>query len=216
MIQNYKDYIKEELDFKKFFKKDLYHLNNKTKKDDLNNVHLDIDPFNEEDWDIDNLSPLLQIVRKTYGNKPYDEILGLDCSENHLTTLEGVENLVSLERLYCYNNHLTSLEGVENLVNLEEIYCGGNQLTSLESVKNLVNLEELSCYNNQLTSLEGIENLVNLERLYCYYNQLTSLEGVENLVNLDILSCDNNRFNREYKIYLEEYCRNKNIQSWIW
>jgi Leucine-rich repeat (LRR) protein len=73
MIKNYKDYIKEQ--------------------------RLDIDPFDEEDWDIDNLSPLLQIVRKQYSNKPYDEITELNCSGNQLTSLEEIENLVNLERL---------------------------------------------------------------------------------------------------------------------
>ena len=119
VVKNYKDYIKE---------------------------HLDIDPFGEEDWDIDNLSPLLQIVRKTHNNKPYDEILGLD----------------------CHNKELTSLEGVENLVNLKEFHC----------------------HNNQLTSLEGIEKLVNLRILRCEYD---------------------NNFSEDYKKYLKNYCRNKNI-----
>jgi Leucine-rich repeat (LRR) protein len=141
MVKNYKDYIKEQ--------------------------HLDMDPFDEEDWEIDNLSPLLQSIRKVYGNKPYDEIIELDCSVNHLTSLEGIENLVNLERLYCFNNQLTSLEGVENLVNLKYLYCG--------------------------------------------YNQLTTLEGLENLANLKYLYCKKNRFSEDYKIYLKDYCKNKNI-----
>ena len=162
MVKNYKDYIKE---------------------------HLDIDPFDEEDWEIDNLSPLLQIVRKKYGNKPYDEIT----------------------ELYCSYNQLTSLKGIENLVNLEEFDCGDNQLTSLEEVENLVNLKEFHCYNNQLTSLKGIENLVNLKFLSCDNNQPTSLEGIENLVNLKELWCNGNNFNKVYKNHLKNYCKNKNI-----
>jgi hypothetical protein len=50
MIKSYSNYIKEEFDLKKFFKKDLYYSNSKMKKDDLNDVHFDVDPFNEEDW----------------------------------------------------------------------------------------------------------------------------------------------------------------------
>jgi Leucine-rich repeat (LRR) protein len=107
MVKNYKDYIKE---------------------------HLDIDPFDEEDWELDNLSPLLQLVRKQYDNKPYDEIISLDCICSRLFSLDGIENLVNLKELYCGYNQLTSLDGIENLVNLERLYCGMNDFS--EDYKN--------------------------------------------------------------------------------
>jgi len=150
MIKDYKDYIREQ-------------------------QHLDVDPFDEEDWDIDNLSPLFQIIRKKFGNKPYDEITKLDGYNKELTSLEGIENLVNLKILFCGHNQLNSLDGVENLVNLEKLYCYHNHLTSLEEIENLVNLKELFLSVNQLTSLEEIENLVNLKTLFCDNNQLTSL-----------------------------------------
>jgi Leucine-rich repeat (LRR) protein len=68
---------------------------------------------------------------------------------------------------------------------------------------------------NQLTNLRGIENLRNLEILRCYRNQLTSLRGIENLNNLKILSCYNNQFTKEYKNYLIEWCKEKNIKLTI-
>jgi hypothetical protein len=190
-----------------------------------------IDPYGEEDWEYDNLPPVLQLARKQ--NIPHDQISKLNCFNNQLTSLEGIENLVNLERLYCYKNQLTSLEGIENLVNLKYLDCSLNQLTSLDGIENLINLEGLDCCNNQLTSLDGIENivnlkglycshnqltsldgienLVNLEGLYCSNNQLTSLEGIENLVNLKGLSCRDNQFSNDYKEYLEKYCRKNNI-----
>jgi hypothetical protein len=151
----------------------------------------EIDPYGEEDWEYDNLSPVLQIAKKQ--NIPYDQITFLSCDNNQLTSLEGIENLVNLKILDCWNNQLTSLEGIENLVNLEALSCSNNQLTSLEGIENLINLEKLWCSNNQLTSLDGIENLVNLEKLWCSNNQLTSLEGVENLINLKELYCRDNQ-----------------------
>jgi Leucine-rich repeat (LRR) protein len=101
-----------------------------------------------------------------------------------LTSLEGIEKLVNLERLYCNNNQLISLEGIENLVNLNMLYCNNNQLISLEGIENLVDLTYLECNNNQLTSLKEIENVVNLKILSCNNNKLTSLEGIKNVVNL--------------------------------
>ena len=128
-------------------------------------INIDIDPYGEEDWDIDDLPTILQLVRKS-GN-PYDRIILLDCSYRDLTSLEGIENLISLKRLYCYNNQLTSLKNIENLTNLKHLYCD----------------------NNQLTNLDGIENLINLKTLYC----------------------QNNQFSEEYKDYLRDYCKKKNI-----
>jgi len=151
------------------------------------NKHLDIDPYGEEDWDIDDLPTILQLVRKS-GN-PYDRIILLDCSYRDLTSLEGIENLISLKRLYCYNNQLTSLKNIENLTNLKLLNCSYNELTSLESIKNLTNLKHLYCDNNQLTNLDGIEDLINLKTLYC----------------------QNNQFSEEYKDYLRDYCKKKNI-----
>ena len=141
MIKKYNQYIKEELD------------------------HLEIDPYGEEDWDDDNLTPILQISKKQ--GKPYNQITYLNCSHQNLTNLDGIENLI--------------------------------------------NLKELNCSNNQLTNLDGIENLINLKILYCSFNQLINLNGKENLINLTRLYCYNNNFLNEYKKYIKEYCKKKNI-----
>jgi Leucine-rich repeat (LRR) protein len=134
--------------------------------------NIDIDPYGEEIWD-DRKTLYNWLIQKYPDRNTWGNIKKLDCFNNQLTSLEGIENLVNLRELYCYNNQLTSLDGIENLVNIEYLDCSYNQLTSLEGIENLVNLERLYCYNNQLTSLENIENLVNLERLYCFNNQFT-------------------------------------------
>jgi len=146
------------------------------------------DPFGEE---IEYVKPtFLSWLKKEYPDEnTWNKITEIGCPRSQLTSLEGIENLVSLEKLYCWGNQLTSLEGIENLVNLEQLFC----------------------FNSQLTSLEGIENLVNLELLSCSYNQLISLEGIEKLVNLKTLYCDHNQFTIEYKNYLRDYCKKRKI-----
>ena len=91
------------------------------------NKHFEVNPYGEDDWDEDNLSPILQIARKT--GKPYDQIDVLNCSYKQLTSLEGIENLINLRKLYCQNNQLTSLDGIENLINLEILFCQDNQFS---------------------------------------------------------------------------------------
>ena len=65
----------------------------------------DIDPYGEEDWNDDNDTLIIQLAKKQ--NKPLDQIEILDCNNNLLTSLEGIENLTNLEKLYCYNNRFT-------------------------------------------------------------------------------------------------------------
>ncbi len=151
----------------------------------------EIDPYGEEDWDDVELTPVLKIAKRE--GLPYDQIIGLDCS----------------------NKGLTSLEGIENLVKLKYFNCGSNNLTNLKGIENLFNLKELRCQNNNLTNLEGIENLINLKTLNCFNNNLTTLEGIENNNNLQYLRCHNNHFSDEYKQYLKDYCENKNIKLYL-
>jgi len=75
------------------------------------NEYIDIDPYGEEDWEFDNLSPILQLAKKT--GKPYDQITSLNCYGKQLTDLEGIENLTNLKSLNCSYNQLTSLEGIK-------------------------------------------------------------------------------------------------------
>ncbi len=93
--------------------------------------------------------------------------------------------------------------------------CHHKDLTNLEGVENLINLKTLICSNNNLTNLDEIENLRNLKFLICSYNNLTNLKGIENLPNLKTLNCSNNNFSNEYKQYLKEYCKKKNIDLYL-
>jgi Leucine-rich repeat (LRR) protein len=42
----------------------------------------------------------------------------LNCGDNKLTSLKGIENLTNLVHLFYCDNQLTLLEGIENLVKL--------------------------------------------------------------------------------------------------
>ncbi len=147
----------------------------------------EIDPYGEENWDDDDLTPVLRIAKKQ--DKPYEQIIRLNCFQKNLTSLEGIENFINLKILSCWDNKLTTLKGIENLKKLEVLDCSDNNLTNLKYIKNLINLKELSCSYNYLTNLDGIENLVNLKELSCYINN----------------------FSNNYKKYLKEYCKNKKI-----
>jgi len=202
MVKKYKQYINEELNFRNPFKKRIINYS----EIDSN----EIDPYGEEIWDDDELTPILRIAKRQ--GLPYEQITELDCSNKGLTSLDGIENLINLRWLTCSVNNLTSLKGIENLKNLILLNCHNDNLTSLKGIENLTELKYLFCSSNHLTSLEGIENLRKLQRLYCWRNNyLTSLEGIENLTKLEYLYCPFNNFSDDYKQYLIEYCKKKKI-----
>ena len=65
--------------------------------------HLDIDPYGEEDWD--DSKPFIKWLKLHYPDEnSWNKITKIDCSDNQLTSLEGIENLTKLEILYCWNN----------------------------------------------------------------------------------------------------------------
>jgi len=102
----------------------------------------------------------------------------------------------TLTLLNCSDEGITSLEGIEQLVNLKELNCCNNKLTSLKGIEKLVNLEYLDCSHNNLTSLKGIENLDKLRYLYCHNNLLP----YSNLYDLDKKKLEVIKEVRQYKI----------------
>jgi len=70
----------------------------------------DIDPFDEEDWDeVEPDGSFLYWLKENYPNESkWDKITIIECLNNQLTTLDGIENLTNLEILNCSNNQLTN------------------------------------------------------------------------------------------------------------
>lgn len=69
----------------------------------------------------------------------------------------------NLTHLDCQDNNLQSLLGIEVCDNLISLNCGFNQLTSLNELAYCVNLLELNCQDNEITSLSP---LIYCKRLY--------------------------------------------------
>ena len=122
-----------------------------------------------------------------------EEMIELYCSYRQITTLEGISNLINLERLFCYYNQIRTLEPISNLINLQVLDCSRNQITTLEGISNLINLQVLNCSMNKIRTLEPIRNLINLQKLDCSSNRIRTLEPNTNLINLQELYCSENK-----------------------
>ena len=94
------------------------------------------------------------------------------------------------EEVYLWNKTVTSMQGIEVLTNLTRIFCMGGRLTSLDVSRN-TNLEYLYLDFAILDGLD-VSNNKKLTYLTCYYCQLESLDVSAN-TELQTLNCMSNR-----------------------
>ena len=126
------------------------------------------------------LTTLQGVPEKVGGN--------FDCSHNQLITLQGAPEKVG-GSFYCSYNQLTTLQGAPEKVG-GSFYCSHNQLTTLQGAPEKVG-GSFYCSYNQLTTLQGAPEKVG-GNFYCSNNQLTTLQGAPEKVE-DTFNCSNNQ-----------------------
>ena len=112
----------------------------------------------------------------------------INCSNQSISDLTGIEAFTSLTDLTCHTNQLTSID-ITNNVNLTTLSCGSNSLTNLNISQNTA-LTNLNCGFNSLTNLNVSQNTA-LTTLLCHNNSITSLDISAN-TNLTSFGCDSN------------------------
>ncbi len=89
------------------------------------------------------------------------------------------------------HNHITSIEGIENLCNLKELIVSGDdtkwghsqwQLNDLSPVRELINLKRLECAFTHVSDLTPLANLINLQRLVCCHTEVRDLTPILPLI----------------------------------
>ena len=133
-------------------------------------------------------------LEEDFGQDGYviiEAVTAINCYDEGITSLDGIETFKRLRYLDCSGNRLETLDVSANTA-LTELYCYDNRLTELNISEN-TELRELVCYNNQLTELD-VSKSVELIKLSCYQNQLSDL-NVRNNAELAYLDCDDNRLN---------------------
>lgn len=125
----------------------------------------------------------------TYLHEHYD----IPITENGRIDLDNDDTLRALGKITSLKINeamCVSLTGINNLVSLTRLYCDGNRLTSLD-VSCLHNLSELSCTNNYLKSI-NIRGCEKLEAFHCYNNQIKELK-LNRCGHIIWLDCKNNQ-----------------------
>lgn len=117
-----------------------------------------------------------------------DNIFAIQCADNGISSLEGIEWFPRLRYLDCSRNELKSLDLRTN-GQIEYLYCSENNLEQLELSKSGW-MSTLVCSDNNLTALDVSPN-DDLFEIDCSRNQITELD-LSNNERLRHILCSEN------------------------
>lgn len=83
-----------------------------------------------------------------------------DISSNHLTDLNGLDNLTALTHLNVSMNSLTTVDGIDVLLQLEVLTLEDNKLTTLEGCNKLKLVTDMDASQNQIAELPRLGGIL--------------------------------------------------------
>lgn len=163
-------------------------------------------------WDIIDSEQIRQCIKE--GNRDINNIFGLTCSVDPITTLAGLEQFTKLEvmdlrgmeveldfsplselpffRSIGFDQYgLNILPDLRNLTNLKSLRLYGDSIDSFNATRLPSSIESITV-NGDLTHLDFDKYLPNVINIDFDYNNITTVTGTENLPSLNRVSLDYN------------------------
>ena len=109
-----------------------------------------------------------------------------------ITSIEGLEFAVNLERLNLRLNLIGDLSPLAGLINLSDLNLSQNSISDLSPLAGLVNLTDLNIHANRLTDLGPLSGLTALRTLDLHKNDISDISPLADLTNLQALHLVNN------------------------
>jgi len=105
-----------------------------------------------------------------------------------LTSLEGIQYLPHLQRLYLRHTQVSDLTPLQPLTNMQQLSLRHTQVSDLTPLQYLTNLQSLSLINMRVNDLIPLQHLTNLQSLYLMNTRVSDLTPLQHLTNLQSLS----------------------------
>lgn len=138
-----------------------------------------------------------------------DEVTEIECHNQEIKSLDGIEQFTALEKLSLYNNAIASVQlsamprlrhlnlslnrlssaVFMDLPNLQELYLFRNNIMEL-SLENFPALTILRANSNRLQSFQ-YQNLPALEKIYLFDNELETID-IHNLPRMQYMDVREN------------------------
>ena len=124
---------------------------------------------------------------------PLTNLRALIVYNNRVASMKAVARVgQSLQTLQCQNNAITSLDGVEHLRRLANLNASGNQLGDCKLIGRCTTLTRLDISRCGLEKLEGFATLHALEELNVSGNALTEISAIAKCAKLQELDVSHN------------------------
>jgi len=101
--------------------------------------------------------------------------------KNGVLTPEDLQRIYSLD---CNNEDIEHIEGLQHLVNLETLHLGNNEIQDISPLADLINMKNLTMYNNPIEDISPLANLTKLTRLNFGDNRIENISPLANLTEL--------------------------------
>ncbi len=117
--------------------------------------------------DFDEFELTYQGIELLDGVEYCKHVVTLDLSNNEISDISELENLVRLEELYLANNQIGYIDVLSGLFKLRELDLSGNQIDDISPLFELNNLEYVNLIGNKITKSQ-IERLKEKEVVVMY------------------------------------------------
>ncbi|WP_052459997.1 leucine-rich repeat domain-containing protein [Tessaracoccus massiliensis] len=127
---------------------------------------------------------------------PSDDLTSLDvlvCSDEGVTSLEGLQYLTSLTELEIDDNAVTDLTPLADLTTLDLLIADSNRITSVEPLTDLTGLSLLYLRDNDIHEVAPLSGLTQLTDLVLADNDIADVTPLATLTQLVYLEIDGNR-----------------------
>jgi hypothetical protein len=127
---------------------------------------------------------------------PLAELIGLeqlDVSVNQITDLAPIAELIALTRLDSWHNQIRNIVPLAGLASLERLDLSGNQISDLAPLADLVALKWLGLVTNQISDLTPLVGLTALTELWVGYNQIRDVAPLAGMTAVTVLALRSNQ-----------------------
>ena len=123
------------------------------------------------------------------------ELRSLDCSNNNVGSLVGIEAFVELTYLNLNDKNFVDIGPLASLTKLEELWLewGRWDITDLSPLANLLSLQKLVIRGSQVEDVSPLAKLIGLKELYVEYSRVSDISALRNLKRLQRLGLHENR-----------------------
>lgn len=115
------------------------------------------------------------------------DISTLSLSNKNISTLEGIENLVGLQKLDLWKTDIDNIEPLSTLENIVYLRISKTRVTDITPLENLTAIEELYLQETDIENIKVLSKLENLMYLYLEKTLVKDISALENLKNLEDL-----------------------------